>query len=429
MAGEMTLSERVEEVTIGPIRVLLLPTTVRSVVTWRGSFCSLPDFAAGDELLQMLTVALLDKGTHRRDRFAIAEVLDGCGAQLQFASDALRIALSGRSLREDVPTVLRLMAEQLREPRFDPDEFEKARANVAAQLRRSLDSTGVRATSALTRRLYPKAHPNYQFDAATELARLQTLTVAQVQAYHARHFGANGALLVLVGDVEAGAILAALTEAFAGWLPHEQPIRYAEAAAPMAPGTTRLPMADKQNLDVRLGQPVALRRDHPDFLPLYVGTYIFGGNFSARLMDIIRDRMGLTYGIHAALSGIAVEHDGHWQVSATFSQSDLEKGLAATQAEVLRLVEAGVTAAELAEKQTTLTGLFQVQLATTGGLAATLLTNAERGFDVGYLDQYPDELRSISLAQVNAALQRYLQPEALHCTVAGTMADPADEAA
>jgi predicted Zn-dependent peptidase len=139
--------------------------------------------------------------------------------------------------------------------------------------------------------------------------------------------------------------------------------------------------------------------------------------------------MGLTYGIHAALSGITVEHDGHWQVSATFSQSDLEKGLAATQAEVLRLVEAGVTAAELAEKQTTLTGLFQVQLATTGGLAATLLTNAERGFDVGYLDQYPDELRSVSLAQVNAALQRYLQPEALHCTVAGTLADPEDEVA
>lgn len=421
MAGERTLAGRVQTIAAGPLQVLLLPTTVRSVVTWRGSFCSLPDFGAGDELLQMLTVALLDKGTRHRDRFAVAEVLERRGAQLQFSSEGLRVQLNGRSLREQVPEILHLMAEQLREPLFDPEEFEKARARLAAQLQRSLDSTGACAASALTRRLYPDAHPNYQFDAGDDLARLQTLTVEQVRAYHTRHFGANGALLVLVGDVDETGITTAVTEAFADWPLHAQPARYVTAATPLEPGTTRLPMADKQNIDVRIGQPVALRRDHPDYLPLYLGTYIFGGNFSAWLMDIIRDRMGLTYGIQAALSGVTVEHDGHWQVSATFSQSDLEKGIEATQAEIRRLVEAGVTAEELAEKQTTLSGLFQVQLATTGGLAATLLANAERGFDVGYLDRYPEELQAVSLAQVNDVLRRYLQPEALHLTMAGTL--------
>ena len=64
------LSERVEERTVGPCRVLMLKTPIRSVVSWRGSIVAHPDFAGGDELVQILTAMLLDKGTRSRDRAA-----------------------------------------------------------------------------------------------------------------------------------------------------------------------------------------------------------------------------------------------------------------------------------------------------------------------------------------------------------------------
>ena len=62
-----------------------------------------------------------------------------------------------------------------------------------------------------------------------------------------------------------------------------------------------------------------------------------------------------------------------------------------------------------------------VGLATTGGLAARLLVNAERGFPVSYLDDYPERVKALSLEEVNRAIENYLKPEALSTAVAGTM--------
>ena len=138
-------------------------------------------------------------------------------------------------------------------------------------------------------------------------------------------------------------------------------------------------------------------------------------------MQTIRDEQGLTYGIGAALGGVAVEHDGGFGVSVTLSQDSLERGIVAVREQVERFVAEGVPADALAQVQTTLAGLHVVAMATTGGLAARLLVNAERGFDVGYLDRYPDLVRAITPAEATAALRRHVRPADLHVTVAGTL--------
>jgi predicted Zn-dependent peptidase len=179
-------------------------------------------------------------------------------------------------------------------------------------------------------------------------------------------------------------------------------------------------MADRHNLDARLGHAVALRRSDADFVALYVGNFALGGNFSSRLMQEVRDVQGLTYGISSALSGVTVEHTGHWCVSVGLSGAHLVRGLAATEAVVRRFVEEGVHEAELAEKQETIAGTHLVGLATTSGLAARLLVNAERGFPVAYLDDYPALVRALTVDEVNAAARRHLHPDRLHLAVAGT---------
>lgn len=417
-----TFAQRVIEITVGPGRLYVLPMPVEQFVTLRGSFRSWPDFEAGEPLLQQLACAMLDRGTRRRDRFELARLLEDRGAYLSFTSKGSRIEFSGRMLRRHLPDVLPLLAEQLREPRFDPSEFEKARLQVQAQLQQQLEQTSTRARIALSQRLYPPAHPNYHRDPAAELARLARLTLEDVQAYHATHFGANELFLVLVGNVQPEAAEPLVRETFADWSPHSSPPRFVGEAASQPPGRVQIHMPDRQNLDVLLGHALALRRQHPDYIPLYVGTYILGGNFSARLMATVRDEQGLTYGIHAALEGISTEHDGHFEIEVALSQDRQEEGLAATLAQVRRFVAEGVTEAELAEKKNTLSGLFQTGLSTTAGLATALLVNIERGFGPGYLDRYPEEIRSVTRQQVNEAVQRHLNPEALHIVMAGSIA-------
>lgn len=416
-----TLAERVQDRHSGRCRLLTLRSPVRNVVSWRGSLMAYPAFEQGEELLQNLTVSMLDKGTRRRDRFEIAEFLEDRGAQVQFSSDGLHVEFSGRALRDDVADVLAIVAEQLREPALDADEFDKAKARVAAGFQRSLENTGAQASGALSRRLYRSAHPNYAEQPEAHLARLEQLTIDEVRAYHARHFGARELILVLVGDVDEANAERVVGDAFGDWQGTDVIPRFDVAAHPQEPGRAAVPMPDKQNVDVRMGHDLDLLRGDPDYVPLYVANYVLGGNFSARLMTVIRDEMGLTYGIRSGLSGVTREYQGHWVVSVTLSEENVERGVEATVAEVRRFVAEGITAAELEEKKTTISGSFKVGLATTGGLASALLTNAERGFDVDYLDRFPGIVGSLSLEEVNDAVRRHFDPDRFHVALAGQL--------
>ena len=424
--SDLHLAPRALDTTAGAARLLLLPTDARDIVSFRGSFEAAPDLSRDDDVVQGLVADLLDKGTRRRDRFEIAEALEGRGAELSFYSDGLRMGVAGRCLRDDLEAVVALLAEQLREPALDDDEVEKALVRAVAGVRRSRESTGTQASGALARRLYGPAHPNFALDPDVELARLDTVTADEVRAYHAGHVGSDGLVLALVGDVDAEAARSAVEAHLGDWAPHGREPVFDAAADPAPPGRVAVEMADRRNLDVRLGHAVGLRRDADDFLAAYAGVYALGGNFSGRLMQTVRDEQGLTYGIGAGIASPSVRHDTHVQVQVTLSQGSLGRGVEATRREVAAYVAEGISEEALDRTRTTLAGLHVVGLATTSGLAARLLVNAERGFDVAYLDRYPDLVRALTTDAVTAAIRAYVRPDDFHEAVAGTLPAPVE---
>lgn len=416
-----TLAERTLEAEVGGARLWMIPTEVRDVVSFRGSFQTAPDLTTDDDLAQHLVADLLDKGTQHRGRFAIAEALEGRGAQLFFYPDTLRVGFSGKVLKEDLPDVLAILAEQLREPLLDPDEFAKEQAKAIAGVRHAMDSTAAQASGALKRHLFSTDQPNHVRSLEEELAELEELTVEQIKDYHAAHFGSDGLEITFAGDLDADIVTEAVRAHLGDWPAHGLAAKFAPDAETVTPARESVSMAEKQNLDVRLGHILNLRRDDDDFLALYVGNNVLGGNFSARLMQIVRDEMGLTYGIGSSLAGIAIEHTGYWRIDVSLSSENLKRGIKATLEVVRDFVSSGITADELDEKKATIAGSHVVGLATTGGLAARLLVNAERGFPVSYLDEYPERVKALSLEEVNEAIENYLKPEALSTAVAGTM--------
>ena len=421
------LAPRIEDRTAGPGRLLTLQTPVDGIVSWRGSFLAYPDLAAGHDPLQELTVSLLDKGTEHRDRFELAQVLEECGAKLNLSSDGLYVDVSGRALVEDLPRVMDVLAEMLRAPAFDHEEFEKARAQSVAQVQRQMEKTGAQASSALTRRLFGAGHPNYSETPEAVIEQLQQITLDDVRAYHDAHFGATDWTLAVVGDLDHDAVAAVVSDAFEDWAAHEsRPAHDTEGRTDIEPGRSVIPMPDKSNVDVRLGHTIPIRRDHDDHPALYVGNYILGGNFAARLMNTVRDEKGLTYHIGSGLSGITTRYAGYWTVRVTLSHDRLEEGIDATTAVIRDFVEEGATAEELDDKKTTITGSYTVGLATTQNLAQSILTNAERGFEMDYLDTFPDEIRSVTLEEVNAAVREYFRPDALHEALAGVRPEPVE---
>jgi zinc protease len=145
-----------------------------------------------------------------------------------------------------------------------------------------------------------------------------------------------------------------------------------------------------------------------------------GGFFSARLLDIIRNREGLTYGI-VALLGAGSYCDGAWSIRGAFAPELLDQGLNSTIRELQRFHEAGLTAGELETFKTTLTGSYKVALSTTAGLASALFDALQSGREPAWLDEYPLHLQTLTLEEVNAAVQTVLDPATMVIVKAGSL--------
>ncbi|MBI5381188.1 MAG: insulinase family protein [Opitutae bacterium] len=402
--------------------VLTYRTALQDVVTIHGSLPAGDVFnPAGRPAVADLTVSLLDKGTRQHDKFALAQLLEDVGATIHFGSTAQNVTFSARCLKKDASRVLGLLVEQLRAPAFAAEELTKAKKQLAGQFKQQMEDTNFRARQAFARAIFPAEHPNCPPENERYLADIENVTEAEVRAFHAAHYGPAGLTLVAVGDVDDTAIDTALGTALAGWtggaaLPAVRP-----APALTASRVVPVNMAGKTSVSVLLGQPSGLKYSDPDRIALATGTAVLGGNyFSSRLLAIVRAKEGLTYGIGARLAGDTYT-DGQWAIQSTFAPQRLEKGLAATRRELARFVADGVTAEELRDFQAALTGTYKLALATSGGMAEQILTTVQRGLPLSFIDEYPRTVEALTLAQVNGAIRKYLDPEKFITVQAGTL--------
>lgn len=427
-AGTLTLSARIadniQRTQAGPIDLVTLATGVQDVVTIRGTLPVGNVAAPADNpALARLTGSMLDKGTATKDKFAIAQQLESVGAALSFNVGNELLTISGKCLKKDVPLVINLIAEQLRTPGFSPDEFAKVKKQYAGALQRALDDTDTRAADAFTRAVYPLGHPNRQPPTEELLAAIEATTLDAVKAFHAAHYGPAHLTLILVGDVDAATVQGEVARAFAGWTGGKLPTPPAAKGGDLdAPRDQVVYMADKTNVSIVWGMATGLRYRDPDALALRVGTAAFGDGFSARLMGNVRDREGLTYGIAAFLSGDNVR-DGDWRIWANFSPELLEKGIASTRRQLLLWHEEGITAAELAQRKSEIAGSYKVGLSTTTGMANTIMNTLIRGYDLTWLDAYPEAVQALDLAEVNGAIRKHLHPDKLVLVKAGTVTE------
>ncbi|MDQ5977681.1 MAG: zinc protease [Verrucomicrobiota bacterium] len=406
---------------VAGLDVLIYRTGVKDIVTLKGSLPAGDSFAVdGNVAVPTLCGLLLDQGTTKQDKYAVAEKLESVGATLSFGTGLHLVEVNAKCLAQDLPLVIGLIAEQLRFPALSAEEFEKAKTQYAGSIQRSLESTDYRAEDAFSRAIYPAGHANRPASPEEMLAAIASATLDQVKAFHAKHYGPAQFTLVLVGDVEATAARGEIAQAFAGWtggvtLPATGPVGTTDTA-----NTVDVFMPDKTSVSIVLGQASGLRYSDPDSVPLRAATSILGSDFTSRLVAQVRDTEGLTYGIYSQLDNDSFG-EGDWRIAATFSPELLNQGLESTQRHLREWHSAGVTANELAQRKTNMVGRFKVSLATTDGLAGSLIKSVERGVGPEWLDLYPEKVKALTPERVNSVIKQHLDPDKMILIKAGTI--------
>lgn len=405
------------------LRLLTLKTGVRDVVTITGSVLGGHRFSPDDNhMVPEMMAAMIDQGTTEKTKYKISESLESIGAEITFSAGSGRIHFDAQCLKKDVDLVIRLLAEQLRKPAFNSKDIESVKKRSIGRYEQKKENTRVLAFIELMRSIYPKGHPNYAHTPEESIDALKRITRKDLKGFHGKNIGLGNAIIVITGDVPVQKAGKAIRDSFGGWPGKNLSLpEILEKASQRKGKTTLKRVSDKTSADLYLGIPVLIDRNHRDYYALMVGTFILGGNFSARMMTIIRDQMGLTYGVNSGINGVENMSDGYWYTWGTFAPETAQQGKDGILSVAKEWFKNGVTERELETKKTTITGSFQVAMGTSLGLAAALVKNAEQGRDKSYIDRFPDIIQALTPDEVNSAIKKHIDIERLHISAAGSL--------
>ena len=310
------------------LSTFVMPTGAKDVITFAGSLlCGSLYSPKKNREVSSLTSGMLDKGTNNKDKFEVSDTLESVGAEISFFTTPHHLQFTGYCLKNDLETVLCLLAEQLREPLFSDEELSTLKKRLIGNLGRTKEDTKKQALIALLRELYPPHHPNHALTTNKKIELVSSVSTKEIKALHKNIYGLGGFNFSAAGDVNPGTINALLKEQFDGWKEGiKKPDQPSLKAKPVKAKECRVPIPDKQSIDMYLGQAIGINRQHKDYYPLKMAIYVLGGNFSARLMQTVRDDAGLTYGIGSSVLGTNFGSDGYWNTWATFAPDLLERG-------------------------------------------------------------------------------------------------------
>jgi len=358
-------------------------------------------------------------GTAEHDELQIAQLLQSHGAELSVSADADRLLFSTTLLPDGLSPVLGVLAELLTAATYPAARVDAERARVGERLLIARSQPGVIARNALAARRFG-AHPYAQQLPDADL--VAAVTPANLRKLHRDRVLPAGSTMVLVGEVEPAAATAAVGAALVGWTTEGKAVGTAPVPT-LVPGSLELvhrPGAVQSN--IRLGGPAPARTD-PELPALRLASMVFGGYFSSRLVENIRERRGYTYSPRSSVDHMLA--GSSFVVEADVATGVTAPALLETWYELGRMALTPVTEAELDAARRYLLGTMALGTATHAGLASTLSALFGTGLSAEWLAEHQQALLTVGIDEVVDVSRRYLSPAALTTVVVGD----ADEAA
>jgi zinc protease len=361
-------------------------------------------FARVDLAQGALMTQTLFCGTASSSGAGLTARLDEIGGSLQARADLDRLEINGSAFGTELDRLIELLAEVLHDAAYSERDVDTERDRLADALKVRLRQPKHLARTALRERIYgdhPYGLPTPRID------EVRAVQPTHLRALHRHRLRPDGAALVLVGSFDPSAVLGNALRRLGGWrgvaVQADLP-----PTPPLTPGALLLvdrPGAVQSSL--RFALP-AVRRDHRDYAPLQLANLIFGGYFSSRWTQNLREQKGYSYGPHARIDHSAAG-------STLVANADVATRLTAA-ALVETLYELGQmtclppAAADFDQARQYALGSLLLSMSSQTGLAKLASNLAGFGLRLDYLLTHADRLLSVTTADVLSGARKYLAP-------------------
>ncbi|MBI2300356.1 MAG: insulinase family protein, partial [Armatimonadetes bacterium] len=381
------------------------------------------DSLRGKAVIGQMTGNLLDRGTAQHTRQQIQEETARLKARLSVSGGATGASATLTATGANLPDVLKLAVELVRQPSFPDNELEQARHEWLAGLEQQGSDPQTLAGNFVDRwlRRYPADDVRYEMTAVEEAAAVRAVTLDQVKAFHADFYGASAAEMAVVGDFDAAALPALVEQLLGGWKSRQPYTRVPQPYQPAEAHTEVIRTPDKPNAVLIAAQPIELRDDDPDFAAAVMAGYLLGGSASSRLHKRIREKEGLSYGVGGGISGDSEDRRGTFRGGAVCATKDLPRVVALYREELERALKDGFAADEVKAGVESILAQRRAGRTEDGRLAGKLAGYLRLGRTLAWDFDFEKQLSRLTPAQVNAALRRHLDPGKLVIAEAGDL--------
>jgi zinc protease len=364
-----------------------------------------------------MAASLLDQGTTTKTAEQIATTIDSIGGAIGAGSTSDLSFINAAVMKDSLGLALDLVSDLARHPAFAGDELDRQRQQILSGLKVSYDDPDYLAGVVFDRLVYG-FHPYGRPDSGTTES-IAALTREDLVAFHSRWFGANNAILAIVGDVTPDEAFDGAERAFGSWGRVELPQTKVEELPPPARRVVIIDRPGAVQTEIRAGN-ISLPRRHADYLALDIAMKILGGEGGNRLHRVLRSERGLTYGASADLHAFRESGD---IVAETDTRSETTaEALRLLVEEIVKLQKQRVQSRELSDAQEYLTGSFPLTIETPSAIALQVLNAVFYGLDLNELQTYRERVNQVTVDDIQRVAQQYLHPDRLDIVLVGDAA-------
>lgn len=325
--------------------------------------------------------------------------------------------------RANLPAVIDILRQILREPTFPADEFETMKRQRVAMLEQSKSEPQALAGNRLARLTskYPKDDVRYVPTIEESIDQLKATTVEQVRDLYKDYLGSEHGELAIVGDFDPSETLPILEKALGGWKSSKS---YARIERPAAKDLEivreTIVTPDKANANYLASIIMSLRDDDPDYPALVAGNFILGGGaLSSRLGNRLRQKEGWSYGAGSSFNADAQDPRATLSLNAICNPANLAKVVKGADEELKRLVDEGVTSDEVREAKTGLLRQREIQRSNEQSLPGLLISQLHLGRTFQHETDLDKAIERLTPEEVSAAIKKHFDPKKLIVIGAG----------
>ena len=360
-----------------------------------------------------LMSALLEEGAGEMDARAFAREVESLATSISFSVDDDALGVSARFLSENRDDAVALLKAALTEPRFDQDAIDRVRQQILSGIESDQKDPDYLASRAMDRIMFGD-HP-YSTSLHGTAETVSALTRDDIVEAHKGVLVRDRIYIGAVGDITEEE-LAALLDDLLGELP--------QSGAPMPPraevdipgGITVVPFDTPQSV-ARFAQK-GIKQEHPDYFTAIVLNHALGGgSFESRLMDEVRAKRGLTYGVYSYLAGkdLAEVYIG----SVSSANDRIAEAIEVIRDEWRKAAMDGISAEEVENAKTYLTGAYPLRFDGNGPIANIMVGMQMLGLPIDYIATRNDRVEAVTVEGVKRVAAELLEPDNLHFVVVG----------